>query len=322
MNTRPSVLSLFAGIGGICTAFNNAGCDICLANERDRYACETYRNSHDFPLFEEDIVNLHSSIIRDDVDIVIGGFPCQPFSQAGEQLGFDDPKGRGLMFFEITRLIDELTDDGRKPRAIFLENVSRLNTIDNGNTIARIKREIESRGYSYSQYILNSKDYSRIPHNRNRIYIVALDKERCNPCIKPPSKKKHDPIAEYLHTDEKAEESYYIHPWDTKLYDKFKDSIVKQGVVYQYRRYYTRENKSGVCPALTANMGSGGHNVPMILDDWGIRKLTIDECLGLQGLKGIQFPANMARSHQYMQIGNSVTVPVVKMMAKRIVKAI
>ena len=114
MNTRPSVLSLFAGIGGICTAFNNAGCDICLANERDRYACETYRNSHDFPLLEEDVVNLHSNAIRDDVDIVVGGFPCQPFSQAGDQLGFDDPKGRGLMFFEITRIIDELTDDGRK----------------------------------------------------------------------------------------------------------------------------------------------------------------------------------------------------------------
>lgn len=335
MRGKPSVLSLFAGIGGICQSFTEAGCEIALANEIDRYACQTYRNSYSYPLIEGDIKELHARPdIRDSIDLIVGGFPCQPFSKAGNQLGFNDPQGRGLLFFEIMRLIDELTNNGNKPKALFLENVNRLETLDGGNTYARIVKEIEQRGYKvccnvYDDthdrirgYVLNSKDYSGIPHNRSRIYIIAQDEDLCNAPFKSISKIKPSPLTAFLDNKEKAEEKYYRNEHNSKHYDLFVREITKEDTIYQYRRYYVRENKNGLCPALTANMGTGGHNVPMIKDSYGIRKLTEDECLRFQGLKGIEFPEEMASGHRYKQIGNSVTVPVVKSIAKNLVKTL
>lgn len=335
MKGKPSVLSLFAGIGGICQSFTEAGCEISLANEIDHYACQTYRNSYSHPLIEGDIRDLHAkSDIKDSIDLIVGGFPCQPFSQAGNQLGFEDPKGRGLLFFEIMRLVDELIVADEKPKALFLENVGRLETIDEGNTYARIVSEIKQRGYKvrcnvYDDtqdrihgYVLNSKDYSGIPHNRNRIYIVAQDEEICNAPFKPISKVKPSPLSAFLDNKEKAEERYYRNEYNSKHYDLFLREITKENTIYQYRRYYVRENKNGLCPALTANMGAGGHNVPMIKDSYGIRKLTEDECLRFQGLRGIKFPEKMASGHKYKQIGNSVTVPVVKSIAKNLIKTL
>ena len=93
--------------------------------------------------------------------------------------------------------------------------------------------------------------------------------------------------------------------------------MVNRDTVYQWRRVYVRENKSNLCPTLTANMGAGGHNVPLIIDDYGIRKLTPKECLNFQGYpEDFNFPENMARSHCYMQAGNSVVVPVIKRIAE------
>src|SRR5690625_2833577 len=100
--------------------------------------------------------------------------------------------------------------------------------------------------------------------------------------------------------------------------------MTNRDTVYQWRRVYVRENKSNVCPTLTANMGTGGHNVPLILDRYkNIRKLTPDECLMLQGFpETFQFPEDMANSHKYKQAGNSVTVPVVQRIANNIIKVI
>lgn len=332
MRGKQSVLSLFAGIGGICQGFTDAGCEIALANEIDHNACQTYRNSYDHPLIEGDVRELHATSIKDSIDLVVGGFPCQPFSQAGKQLGFED-QDRGLLFFEIMRLIDELTDDKNRPKALFLENVNRLATIDGGNTYSRIVKEIEQRGYkvrcnTYDDdnrirgYVLNSKDYSGIPHNRNRIYIIAQDEDLCRAPFKEISKIKPSPLTDFLDNKEKADEKYYRNENNSKHYDLFVQEITKENTIYQYRRFYIRENKNGLCPALTANMGTGGHNVPMIKDPYGIRKLTEDECLGFQGLVGIEFPKEMASGHRYKQIGNSVTVPVVRNIAKNLVRTL
>ncbi len=101
--------------------------------------------------------------------------------------------------------------------------------------------------------------------------------------------------------------------------EHFVPAITEKGVFYQYRRNKVRKNKSGLCPALTASMGGGGHNVPLILDDYGIRKLTPRECLNAQGFPDwFEFPDDMADSHKYRQAGNSVTVPIIERFAELI----
>ena len=93
--------------------------------------------------------------------------------------------------------------------------------------------------------------------------------------------------------------------------------------MYQWRRKYVRENKSNVCPALTANMGTGGHNVPLVLDNYDIRKLTPEECLAFQGFPAdFKFPKTVSRAESHKQSGNSVSVPVIKKIAKNIISAI
>lgn len=103
------------------------------------------------------------------------------------------------------------------------------------------------------------------------------------------------------------------------MYSKLKATMTSQETVYQWRRQYVRENKSGECPTLTANMGTGGHNVPLVLTDYGIRKLTPRECFNLMGFpKSFRLPKDMANSHLYKQAGNAVVVPVIKRIAQNI----
>jgi DNA (cytosine-5)-methyltransferase 1 len=105
------------------------------------------------------------------------------------------------------------------------------------------------------------------------------------------------------------------------LFDKLKNHIKEEGKVYQWRRQYVRENKSGVCPTLTANMGMGGHNVPLVKDKKGIRKLTPRECARIQGFPDSYKLPNIADSALYKQFGNSVSVPVIEAIARQMMKA-
>jgi DNA (cytosine-5)-methyltransferase 1 len=117
----------------------------------------------------------------------------------------------------------------------------------------------------------------------------------------------------------KIEPFYLTKEMVEPLYEKLKNEVTKIGKVYQWRRKYVRENKKGVCPTLTANMGTGGHNVPIIKDKKGIRKLTPKECARIQGFpKSFKIPINLADSALYKQFGNSVSVPVIEAVAKQI----
>ena len=329
MSERYKALSLFAGIGGICDAFSQTGrFTIPIANEIDRNACKTYRHNHIFTnLIEGDVCDLHAESICTDIDAVIGGFPCQPFSNAGLGLGFDDPKGRGLMFFQIMRLIDELKIEGREPSMLFFENVSRLLTMENGDTIGRIKQEIIQRGYHLVEpFVINSMDYGGVPQTRNRLYIVAFKDSRASASFKIPEPIPMRSLDTVLDLYDEKPPRYYYNESRAKHYDLFEKEITEFYTVYQYRRYYIRKNKSGVCPTLTANMGTGGHNVPLVRDHFGIRQLTEDECLDLQGFnitgpERFSFP-DIALCHRYTQVGNSVTVPVVNRIASSMIEAI
>lgn len=328
--------SLFAGIGGICNAFKQAGCDVTWANEFDKHACSTYRlNFPDTQLVEADINELLDSKVNGfewpETDILTSGFPCQAFSIAGYRQGFNDEKGRGNLFFRTAELIETL-----QPKAFLLENVKNLVGHDKGNTFKIIEKTItEDLGYSFIPFVLNAKDFGNVPQNRERIYIVGFkgeakfsndDDEKLDSVLthqfqipEPIALEKtiHDVISKDKQDDR------FLYPETHRYYEQLNDEMTSRDTIYQWRRVYVRENKSNVCPTLTANMGTGGHNVPLIRDKFGIRKLTPDECIRFQGFpSSFKFPETMAISHRYKQAGNSVVVPVVERIAKEIVKVL
>ena len=309
------VASLFAGIGGICYGFEQAGAKVVWANEWDKDACITYR--HNFGsdyLVEGDIKKVDANNIP-DIDILNGGFPCQAFSIAGLRKGFEDE--RGNLFFEIERILKV-----KRPRAILLENVRNLETHDNGNTFRVIKERLEDLGYHVHYDVLNTMEYGNVPQHRERIYIVGfLDKEAYERFSFP----KPIPLTRTIHdiidvTDKKQLGLYYD---NSKYYPTLLAEMTNKNTVYQWRRVYCRENKSNVCPTLTANMGTGGHNVPLIIDDFGIRKLTPEECVGFQGFpSNFSFPDTISNGSKYKQAGNSVSVPVIKRIAENMISAL
>ena len=314
MTDTLKVGSLFAGIGGICYGFKQAGAEIVWANEIDKDACKTYRHNFGGEYLVEGDIKLVDPNDIPDIDILNGGFPCQAFSVAGYRKGFDDE--RGNLFFEITRLLEV-----KRPKAVLLENVKNLEGHDHGNTFRVIKEQLELLGYHVHHKVLNTMEYGNVPQNRERIYIVAfLSKEAYDrfvyPAAIPLTKTIHDIIDV---ADKKPIGLYYD---NSKYYPELVKTMTKKDTVYQWRRVYCRENKSNVCPTLTANMGTGGHNVPLILDDFGIRKLTPEECVGFQGFPPeFSFPDDICNASKYKQAGNSVSVPVIKRIAENMIRA-
>lgn len=316
MSTSPlTVAGLFAGIGGIENGFQQAGFEVVIANEIDPYAVETYKLNHSHSIVQKDIADFKSTEVPDNLTVLTGGFPCQPFSVAGYRKGFEDE--RGNVFWEIERLYNELN-----PQVVFLENVKNLVSHDGGNTYKTIKSSLEKHGYKVTSQVLNSKEFGGIPQNRERIYIVAFKEQKAfNSFMWPTRLEPVRPLSEFIDFDAKVPEKYYYTP-ERPFFELLEKDITDQGTIYQWRRQYVRANKSGDCPTLTANMGMGGHNVPLILSKHGIRKLTPEECFNLMGFPDLKRPAGMADSRLYKQAGNAVVVPVVRRIAENIKKAI
>lgn len=314
-----TVGSLYAGIGGICQGFIDAGADVKWANEFDKNACETYRFNFKHLLYEEDIWKLPPEQLE-PVNIIAAGFPCQPFSVAGYKKGFEDE--RGNHFFRIIQYIKALDPD-----VLFLENVKNLMGHDNGHTYEVIKEALEANDFSVDPAVLNTKDYGNIPQTRERIYIVSFNKKKQKGEEYARNFKFPDPIPLTktiwdLIEKEPVDERYYYRE-DKYMFPELAKSIKNKNTLYQWRRMYVRENKSNVCPTLTANMGTGGHNVPLVLTDFGIRKLTPRECFNFQGFhQDFKIPNNMGISQLYKQAGNSVSVPVIARIAKNIISVL
>lgn len=302
-------IDLFAGIGGIRLGFANAfkeNIEFVFSSEIDKYAQQTYKAN-----FDGDVAGDITKIDEKDIpshDILLAGFPCQAFSIAGKRLGFEDT--RGTLFFEVARIIKY-----HKPKILFLENVKGFVNHDNGNTFRVVKDTLEEMGYKVFTKVLNAKDFG-VPQNRERIYIVAFldDIEFEFPkalCTEVSIKSK---------LEKNVLEKYYYN--GKPLFERIKDDVVNENSIYQWRRQYVRENKSGVCPTLTANMGTGGHNVPIVRDKKGIRKLTPRECANFQGFPDTFILPNLVDSQLYKQCGNSVVVEVINKIADKILKRI
>lgn len=311
-----TVGSLYAGVGGICLGFENAGFNISWANEYDKNACITYRSNFKHKLIERDVMELDISSLG-KVEVLVGGFPCQPFSIAGKQKGFNDK--RGNHFFRMLHFADAM-----RPKVLFFENVKHLVTHDNGNTFATITNELIKRNYEVYTKILNTKEYGNIPQNRERIFIVGFDRNHDKKAHStfefPMPQKLTKSIKDCIISDKVAERFYYRE--DKSMYKILQREILKEDTIYQFRRNYVRENKSKLCPTLTASMGTGGHNVPLIKTQNGIRKLTPKECFAFQGFPDSFKLPDIAISHLYKQAGNTVSVPVIEKIAIHIRLAI
>jgi DNA (cytosine-5)-methyltransferase 1 len=304
------MIDLFAGTGAFTLAFSQTNnVDVVFGNDMVEHSKKIYDENFNHRLTLKDLNDINVEEIPPH-DILTGGFPCQPFSIAGYQKGFDDE--RSNVFWKILSIIDY-----HRPKCVILENVKNILSHDDNNTFKTIKENLEQRGYYICYKILNTAEITGIPHHRERIYIVCIQSkdiyDKFNLDFPTIEKRK---ITDFL---ERNIPSKYYYTEQSSTWDLVNANVVKKETVYQYRRVYVRENKSNECPTLTANMGSGGHNVPLVLDDIGIRKLTPRECFNFQGFPSSYRLPQLSDANLYKLAGNAVSVPVVKLIADRIV---
>ena len=300
------MIDLFAGTGAFSYAFEKTGKVECVfSNDLALWSKEIYDLNFTHKLTLGNLNNIKTEILPKH-DILTGGFPCQPFSIAGKQEGFEDK--RANVFWKILEIIDF-----HKPSCVILENVKNLVSHDEGKTFETIKKNLSERGYYICFKVLDTAKITGIPQHRERIYIV---------CIK--SKEVYDkftldfpdvPKTQIVSLLESNVADKYYYTAKSATWELVKNSVVKKNTVYQYRRVYVRENKSNECPTLTANMGGGGHNVPLILDSKGIRKLTPRECFNFQGFPSSYKLPTISDTNLYKLAGNAVSVPVVELIA-------
>ncbi|RZK64443.1 MAG: DNA cytosine methyltransferase [Pedobacter sp.] len=307
-------IDLFAGIGGFRLALQNIGGKCTYSSEYEPNAKVTYATNFGKVPYGDITKDEIKAYIPKSFDILCGGFPCQAFSIAGHRKGFTET--RGTLFFDIQQIIAT-----HRPKVVFLENVKNLVTHDNGNTFKVILEVLQDvLGYKVKYKVLNSMTHANVPQNRERIFIVAFDPKQV------PNYANFDfpeaiPLTKTIHhilePGKQADKYYYSK--SHMYYPALEKAMTSVNTLYQWRRVYVRENKNNVCPTLTANMGAGGHNVPLVKDAFGIRKLTPRECFSFQG-----YPANyvlpnyLADSKLYMQAGNSVTTPLIERIAEKI----
>ncbi|MDO5760629.1 MAG: DNA (cytosine-5-)-methyltransferase [Bacteroidota bacterium] len=310
-------IDLFSGIGGFRIAMQELGGKCVYSSEIDENAKKTYfLNFGEYPygdITKEEI----KAFIPNHFDVLCAGFPCQAFSIAGYRRGFED--SRGTLFFDVAEIIKR-----HRPKAVFLENVKNLYTHNDGKTFKIIKETLENLNYSIFHKICNAMEYANIPQNRERIFIVCFDNEQLNK-DKTFVFPEKETLTNTIHNciDYTIRDEYLFYNEKMLHYEELKNSITSKDTIYQWRRHYVRENKSAVCPTLTANMGTGGHNVPLILTDNGIRKLSPKECLNFQGFPyDFTFPDDIPNSAKYKQAGNSVVVPLIFKVCKNIIEII
>ena len=317
--SKYKLAELFAGTGGFSFAFKNTNkVNIVFANDYEK-SCKIFYDAnfitpmslHDIDTY--DITNLP------DFDILTGGFPCQPYSIAGQRKGFADP--RGNVFWKIIDIIKL-----KKPKCFIMENVKNLLSHDSGNSFELMLNTFKDNHYYVKYAVLNTCKHTTIPQNRERVYIVGFLKQSQSADFTFPQlldSNDMDNISKYLTTDAIPNKFYYN---DTmKVWPLVHKSVVKNidtNTVYQYRRTIVRENMNNVCPTLTANMGGGGHNVPLIKDSMGIRKLTPKECFNLQGFPADVIFPSLSNSALYKMAGNAITVELVKLLANEVIRVL
>jgi DNA (cytosine-5)-methyltransferase 1 len=299
-------IDLFAGIGGMRIAFEKVGGECVFSSEWDKFAQQTYAaNFGETP--HGDITQVELNEVPRH-DILIGGFPCQPFSHAGLKRGFEDT--RGTLFFDVARIIDH-----RKPSMVLLENVKGFTTHDKGRTMAVVKETLEELGYNVFHKVLNAKDFG-VPQNRERVFIVAINKKKMGSIgfEYPAPKKVETKVGDIL--DAKVDEKYTI---SNKLWAGHKRRLKEHRAKGNGFGYSLFNAKSPYTSTISARYYKDGSEILIEQKDANPRKLSPREAARLQGFPE-KFKIPVSDNQAYKQFGNSVAVPVIHAIAKNMVK--
>lgn len=305
-------IDLFCGMGGFRIAFESQGCKCVYSSDIDEYVCRTYELN--FGIFPKSDITKVSSTDIPDFDILCAGFPCQPFSVAGKRLGFADT--RGTLFFDVARILND-----KKPTAFILENVKGIVNHDGGKTLSVILETLDELGYDVEWRVLNSKDYG-VPQNRERWYCIGIKKELGIKFSLFPNKKpleyKLSNIIQLCDVDGSYKSSSICLRNIQKHIDAKQINVTDSTLAYEIRPSRCQFAVNDISPCLTAKMGTGGNNVPVVIMQK--RRLTERECLRIMG-----YPDTykvFTGHHTYKQIGNSVVVPIITELAKKLVQTL
>lgn len=323
-------IDLFAGIGGIRKGFEQAfgkSLSTVFVSELDKFAQKTYRYNFSTPsAIHGDIKEVSAEDIP-SFDICLAGFPCQAFSMAGHRKGFDDDHhgiNRGELFFEVSRICEH-----HKPKVIFCENVKGLLSHNKGETYKRIEDELIRIGYKPFKQILNSRNFG-VPQSRERLYIVAFREDIAPEHFEFPSHKATTKTIRDIMEKEAVSVKYYLSAQYLETLRKHKINQAKKGNGFSY------DVRSLDTYANTIICGGMGRERNLIIDPRqkdltpithivgevnkeGIRRMTPREWARLQGFDD-SFQLKLADVHLYKQLGNSVTVSVIKEIAESIKK--
>ncbi len=340
-NNKFRFIDLFAGIGGIRLPFQDLGGECVFSSEWDKFSQKTYATNFGH-LPHGDITQIAAQDIPDH-DILLGGFPCQAFSQAGLKKGFND--SRGTMFFEIQRILAE-----KRPKAFLLENVKQLQGHDKGRTLEHILEILEGRSeqkvpdsipmtaearkaltaklrYQVFYKVLRARDFG-VPQNRERIFIVGFDTEYFGRDIDfqdifswphPPATPTK--LGDILEDSKKIDDKYTISDKLWQGHQRRKEEHLEKGNGFGYSIFNA---ESPYTSTLSARYYKDGSEI--LIDQSSLkknpRKLTPRECARLQGFPESFITNAVSDGQAYKQFGNSVCVPVIRAVANQIVHAI
>ncbi len=309
-------VSLFSGAGGMDLGFLNAGFDIVWANDFDKYAVESYRANIGDHIIHGDIMEIWDTVPSHDV--LLAGFPCQPFSLMGKQRGFEDE--RGTLFFYIEKLISK-----HKPKVVILENVKGLEKHDGGKTFKKMKSILKDKlNYKVYYKVLNTADYG-IPQTRRRLFIVCFRDDNCQ--FEFPNKiSQHNEFSVKKILDKEVDRKYF-------LSEKILPTILSHGTGgYYSKSEIDLDIARPLCSTMHKmhrasqdNYFTDNYNRGKFSDEEkpisNVRRLTPNECRKLQG-----FPTDwlfvVSDTQSYRQFGNAVTVDVAYYIAMKIVESL
>lgn len=299
-------IDLFAGIGGIRIAFEKQGGKCVFTSEWDKFAQQTYsENFGDIP--SGDITEIHEKDVPNH-DILLAGFPCQPFSHAGLKRGFDDI--RGTLFFDIARIIKE-----KKPKMVLLENVKGFASHDKGNTFKVVCSTLEKLGYEVHSKVLNAREFG-VPQNRERIYIVGIDRKRTLQAPFSFPKPPNSPITVGDILESRVDPKYTI---SDKLWKGHQRRLKEHRAKGNGFGYSLFNASSLYTSTISARYYKDGSEILLEQKGNNPRKVTPREAARLQGFPDT-FKIPVSDAQAYRQFGNSVAVPVVSAIARQMVK--
>ncbi|MBP3314163.1 MAG: DNA (cytosine-5-)-methyltransferase [Oscillospiraceae bacterium] len=309
-NAPYKTIDLFAGIGGTRLGFYQTGkTNFVFSSEFDEHAVKTYKANFGEQPFG-DITKISSNDIPEH-DILVGGFPCQAFSQAGKKLGFEDT--RGTLFFEIARILKD-----KQPKTFLLENVKNLTLHDHGKTFAVIINTLEELGYAVIPSLFKAKDFG-VPQNRERIYIVGFNKKKVPNYTEfsmpiPPCPETN--VGQIL--EAYVDEKYTISDKLWSGHQRRKAEHQEKGNGFGYTLFTA---DSPYTNTISARYYKDGSEILIAQGDNNPRKVTPREAARLQGFPE-EFIIPVSDTQAYKQFGNSVAVPVIHAIAEEIIKVL